>query len=60
MSFPGVYVLTTAVECFLGVIKPLNDESTVATAYCTSSGVSVNSCREPPASCYALLTMHLG
>ncbi|GAB4819670.1 hypothetical protein N2152v2_006716 [Parachlorella kessleri] len=28
-------------ECFLGVIKPLNDESTVATAYCTASGTVV-------------------
>ncbi|GAB4819763.1 hypothetical protein N2152v2_006809 [Parachlorella kessleri] len=30
-----------AAECFLGVIKPLDDESTAATAYCTPSGVVV-------------------
>ena len=55
---PSLPFLPAAAECFLGVIKPLTDESTVATAYCTSSGLSVNS-KEPLASCSPLSTCTL-
>lgn len=27
-----------AAECFMGVIKPLEDDSSMATAYCTANG----------------------